>query len=80
MSQIIESASSGDSVMHSPRLKPKRQPIHKVQGRMKMLEYGTKIDFLNQSNSETVRSADKPHGKRSESAKRVIYEDSGGSA
>ena len=53
-----ESASSGDSIVHSPRQKPTRRPTRKEKGKKKMSEYDTDKDEsdLSKSNSRKTKT------------------------
>ena len=55
-----EQASSGDSAVHSPRKKPRRQLTRKEKGKKKMPEYGTNKGESDRRESDSEQSDDGP--------------------
>ena len=66
-----ESASSGDSTMHSPCWKPRRRLTRKEKGKKKMPEYGSETDELDQRESDFEMSEDGPSKAKSASARKA---------
>ena len=66
-----ESMSSGDSVVHSPRKKPRRRLTRKEKGKKKMPEYDTDKDESDRSESNSEKNKDRPSEPKSSSAKRT---------
>ena len=54
-----EPASSGDSVMHSPRRKPWRRLTYNEKGKKKVLDSGTDRNKLDRHESESEESSDR---------------------
>mgnify|MGYP000400278799 CR=1 FL=1 len=68
----VEPASSGDSVVHSPRRKPRRRLTRKEKGKKKMSEYNTDKDESDRRESDSEKSEDVYLETKSESAKRAL--------
>ena len=67
----VETASSGDSVVHSPRNKPRRRLTRKENGKKKMPEYDSERDESNRCESDSEKSEYGPSKAKSASAKKV---------
>ena len=66
-----EPASSGDSVVHSPRRKPRRWRTRKEKGKKKMLEHGTDKGESDRRKYDCDKSDDGPSRAKSTSAKKA---------
>ena len=66
-----ESASSGDSVVHSPRRKPRRRLTRKEKGKKKMLEYDTNRNESDRRESDYEKSDDRPSREKSASLRKA---------
>ena len=61
-----ESASSGDSIVHSPRPKPRRWLMHKKKGKKKMSKYDTGRDESDRTESDSEKNKNRPSETKSE--------------
>ena len=66
-----ESVSNGDTVMQSPRRKPRRRLTRKEKGKKKMPEYGSETDELDQRESDFEMSEDGPSKAKYASARKA---------
>ena len=67
-----EPVSSGDSVVHSLRLKSRRRLTHKEKGKKKIPRYDTGRDESDRSESDSEKNKQIPSETKSESAKRAL--------
>ena len=67
-----QSASSGDSIVHSPQPKSWRWLTRKEKGKKKMSEYDIGSNESDQSESVSEKNKDGPSEMKSESAKRAL--------
>ena len=66
-----EPASSGDSVVHSPRRKPRRRLTRKEKGKKKMIECDTERDESDRSESDSENSEEGSSKEKSVSVRKA---------